>query len=290
MGIRAGLSRLIVAIMIVASLVGCRATAAEQATARISYGPGASQFGELWLPQGSTAPVPVVVLVHGGCWQSSYGLDLMDPMAADLRRRGLAVWNIEYRRLGETGGGYPGTFIDLGQAFDALRMAAQRYTLNLSKVIAVGHSAGGQLALWAAARARLPQDSPLRSADAVHVSAVVTLAGINDLAAYRQSGPACDGASTISQLINAPPRPLDQALADTSPRALLPLGVPQLIASGSSDGIVPPHFGRDYALAARAAGDKVDALDLSGADHFGLIDPSSPAWRTLIPKILAFLK
>jgi acetyl esterase/lipase len=281
---------MVAAIMIAATLVGCRATAAERATARISYGSGASQFAELWLPQATGSPVPVVVLVHGGCWRSSYGLDLMDPMAEDLRRRGLAVWNIEYRRLGETGGGYPGTFADIGQAFDALRMAAQRYPLNLGKIVAIGHSAGGQLALWAAARPRLPSDSPLKSAAAVRPGAVVTLAGINDLAAYRQSGPACGSPGTIDELIGVPARPLDRAFADTSPRALLPLGIPQLVASGASDGIVPAHFGRDYAAAARAAGDKVEAVDLPGADHFALIDPTSAAWRMLVPKILALLR
>src|SRR5258708_6571159 len=175
MGIRGGLSRLVAAVMIVGTLVGCRATAAERATTRISYGPGTSQFAELWLPQATGNPVPVVVLVHGGCSRSSYGLDLMDPMAEDLRRRGLAVWNIEYRRLGETGGGYPGTFADIDQAFDALRMAAQRYPLNLRKIVAIGHSAGGQLALWAAVRTRLPPDSPLKSVDAGRAGALGTL-------------------------------------------------------------------------------------------------------------------
>jgi pimeloyl-ACP methyl ester carboxylesterase len=119
---------------------------------------------------------------------------------------------------------------------------------------------------------------------------VVTLAGINDLAAYRQSGPACGSPGTIDELIGVPARPLDRAFADTSPRALLPLGLPQLIVSGASDGIVPAHFGRDYAAAARAAGDRPEVLDLPGADHFALIDPASPAWRALIPKILALLK
>src|SRR5215472_15163769 len=132
MSIRTSLSRLAGVAMIAASLLlGCTEPAAAQGAVRIPYGNAQSQFGELWLPQSSGAPAPVVVLVHGGCWRRSYGLDLMAPMAKDLRDRGLAVWNIEYRRLGEPGGGYPGTFADVGQAFDALRALGQRYPLNL---------------------------------------------------------------------------------------------------------------------------------------------------------------
>lgn len=290
MGIRTKLPSLVAVILWVAFLARCgESTSAEGAT-RIAYGPGPSRFGELWLPAQANGPLPVVVLVHGGCWQSSYGRDLMDPLAKDLSGRGFAVWNIEYRRLGEAGGGYPGTFNDVAQAFDALSALAQRYPLNLAKIIAIGHSAGGHLALWAAARSRLPADSPLKGTDPLRVSAVVTLAGINDLAAYRQRGPACGGAGTIDRLVGAPARVVSKALADTSPRALLPLGVPQLIVSGTQDGIVPAHFGRDYVAAARVAGDQAEPMDLPGADHFALIDPASPAWRALLPAIQALAR
>ena len=255
---------------------------------RIAYGAGPSQFGELWLPAGS-GPVPVAILVHGGCWQSSYGLDLMDPMAEDLQREGIAVWNIEYRRLGESGGGYPGTFLDVGQAIDALRGMPQRPRLDLRRLVAIGHSAGGHLALWAAARHRLPKDSALPVADPQRIGGVVTLAGINDLAAYRANGPACGGASTIDALTGARNRPPGTALADTSPPALLPIGARQIVASGTADGIVPARFGHDYAALATVAGDRVEVLDLRG-DHFALIDPGSAAWAMLRPKILDLLK
>jgi len=145
---------------------------------RIAYGQAPSQFGELWLPAGS-GPVPVAMLLHGGCWQSSYGLGLMDPMAEDLYRQGIAVWNVEYRRLGESGGGYPGTFLDVGQAVDALRNLPQRPSLDLRRLVAIGHSAGGHLALWAAARHRVPQGSALAVAEPQRIAAVMTLAGIN---------------------------------------------------------------------------------------------------------------
>jgi acetyl esterase/lipase len=255
---------------------------------RIAYGEASSQFGELWLPQ-AVGPVPVVILVHGGCWQSGYALDLMDPMAGDLYRQGIAVWNIEYRRLGESGGGYPGTFFDVGQAIDALRTSPRRAQLDLARIVAIGHSAGGHLALWAAARHRVPQGSPLRVGEPLRIGGVVTLAGINDLARYAANGPACGGAETIDALTGARTRPQGTALSDTSPAALLPIGVRQVVASGTSDGIVPARFGHDYAALAQRAGDPVELLDLPG-DHFALIDPGSSAWATLRAKIIELLK
>jgi acetyl esterase/lipase len=155
--------------------------------------------------------------------------------------------------------------------------------------VAVGHSAGGHLALWAAARHRLPPGSALAGPDPQPLAAVVTLAGIDDLARYAAAGPACGGAATIDALIGARDRPAGSAVADTSPAALLPIGVRQIVASGTNDGIVPARFGHDYAALARAAGDPVEAIDLPG-DHFALIDPGSAAWTTLRAKILDLFK
>lgn len=262
----------------------------QAATRRIAYGPAGSQFGELWMPRGGGSH-RVVVLVHGGCWQKDFGLDLMDLAADDLRQRGLAVWNIEYRRLGEVGGGYPGTFLDVGLAVDELKSLAPRYNLDLRHVVLVGHSSGGQLALWAAARHRLDKSGPLYTAHPLPVAGVVTLAGIDDLLSYRRVGPeACGGAATINALIGAGRRTKEDPFADTSPAALVPIGAPQTVISGALDLIVPPIFGADYAAKAAAAHDAVRLITIPDAGHFELIDPQAPAWTTIQETIVGMVK
>lgn len=257
---------------------------------RIAYGQDPDQFGELWLPK-ADGPRPVVVLIHGGCWQESLpGLELMDYAAASLRRRGYAVWNLEYRRLGRAGGGYPGTFEDVARGVDALRGLARSYPLDLRRVVLVGHSAGGQLALWAAAQSRRPAGGP-GAAPPLPVAGVVSLAGIDDLEAYHAKGPAaCGGPGVVEALVGAPGRSLPAAFANTSPAAMLPLGVPQVIVSGEQDPIVPPAFGSGYAAKARRAGDDVRAVVVPHVGHFELIDPLSDAWRPVAEAIRAMLR
>ena len=261
------------------------------ATARIHYGNAPSQFADLWLPDGN-GPHPVVAMLHGGCWRADLpGVDLMAYAADDLRRRGIAVWNIEYRRLGEAGGGYPSTFEDVAAAVDWLRKIADANKLDLKNVVAVGHSAGGQLALWAAARPRLPKASALRNGDPLPIKAVVSLAGIDDLAAYRASGPpACGGPRVIDLLDGTGSRSPWDIFTDTSPAEMLPLGVPQTIVSGALDPIVPAPFGRAYAAKAKAAGDPVQEITLAGAGHFELIDPQSRAFEQIRSIIRQYLK
>lgn len=264
-----------------------RATADQ----RIAYGPDALQFGELWLPRGS-GHHPVIVLIHGGCWRADLpGLELMDYMAADLRDRGYAVWNIEYRRIGHPGGGYPGTFQDVAAGLDHLRTIAPHYRLDLRRVAVSGHSAGGHLALWAAARDRLPTDSPLRTADPLPVRGVVSLAGIPDLDAYRRTGPdACGGPSTIDGLVGVQEPGGRNVFSDTSLPVLLPLGDPQVVVSGALDPIVPPRFGQEYAATATAAGDPARSVVLDGAGHFDLIDPTSAVWPQVVDALASLLR
>jgi len=246
---------------------------------RIPYGSLPSQFAELWLPA-AKGRHRVVILIHGGCWSARLpGLAMMASVAEDLRRHGNAVWNIEYRRLGEPGAGYPGSFDDIATAVDWLKTLAKTYPLDLGNVVVVGHSTGGHLALWAAARDRLPADSPLTRKDALRIKGVVTLAGIADLQTYRDRGPgACSERQVVDQFVAAAARWPDNVFADTSPVALLPLGVPQIVISGAFDPIVPAAFGRYYTQLAAAAGDKVEEITLTNAGHFELIDPSSAAF------------
>jgi acetyl esterase/lipase len=250
------------------------------AAKRIAYGTLPDQFGELWLPEG-TGPHRVVILIHGGCWLASLpGLELMTYAAEDLRQHGNAVWNIEYRRLGQAGGGYPGSFEDVATAADVLKQLAKTYSLDLSNVVVAGHSAGGHLALWAAARSRLPKSSTLYRESPLHIKAAVSLAGIADLGWYRAQGPgACGEPETVDELVGATSRRPQDVFSDTSPAALLPLGVPQAIISGTLDPIVPAALGCHYAAQAAAAGDAVQEITISGAGHFELIDPHSAVFE-----------
>jgi acetyl esterase/lipase len=249
--------------------------------AKIAYGAGSEQFVELWLPK-SAGPHPVILLVHGGCWLAELpGLELMNPMAEALRDKGFAVWNIEYRRIGSQGGGYPATFQDASAAADLMRGKAAQYGLDLNKVIAVGHSAGGHLAMWLAARGHLPAGSVLRGGEPLKIAGVVSLAGILDLKGYREDGAACGGAPTVDGITGAANRPGQDVYADTAPLALLPIGVKQAVISGGQDRIVPDHWRLSYVAAAQAAGDQPVSIGIPEAGHFELIDPKGPAWAQI---------
>src|SRR5215468_9805667 len=193
---------------------------APPADARVSYGSNEFQFGELRLPKGP-GPYPVAIVIHGGCWMSQYGLSYMGHLSAALTEAGVATWSIEYRRVGNQGGGWPGTFEDVSRAADHLRKIAKTYPLDLNRVIAVGHSAGGHLALWLAARKILPKDSPVYSPDPLPLRGVAPLAGITDL---RRVGTACD--ANVPQLMGGSATDKTAIYNQASPIDLLPLGVP----------------------------------------------------------------
>ena len=259
------------------------------ATERVHYGDAPSQFADLWMPSTSGSH-PVVILLHGGCWRADLpGLEMMTYAAEDLRQRGIAVWNIEYRRIGEAGGGFPGTFEDVANAVDWLRKLASDKKLDLGNVVAVGHSAGGHLALWAAARRRLPKSSPLTRGNPLSIKAVVSLAGIADLSTYRAEGPpVCGGPRVIDLLDGTASRGPWDVFKDTSPAEMLPIGVPQAIVSGALDPIVPATFGHAYAAKASTAGDPMLDITISDAGHFELIDPQSSGFETIRSIIARF--
>jgi acetyl esterase/lipase len=230
----------------------------------IAYGAAPQQFGELRLPAGR-GPFPAMLLVHGGCWLAEYDYVYFTRLGAWLAQRGVATFTIEYRRLGDPGGGWPGTFLDVGAAADALRTLSA--PIDLERVYAGGHSAGGQLALWLAARARLPSDSPLHVAHPQPIRGVLGLAAITDLDQYR-IGPAGSCHASVEPLLGGAPSAVAARYAQTSPLRLLPLGVRQVLVQGEHDPIVDLASVRSYVNAARAAGDAADLLLLPALGHF----------------------
>lgn len=249
----------------------------------VTYGSDPLQFGELRLPEGD-GPFPVVVLIHGGCWRSSFNLEHLAPLAVALRFNGFAVWTLEYRRLGDAGGGWPGTFRDVGQGVDRLRALATEFPLDLERVIAVGHSAGGQLALWLPSRAALAPDSELFQPDPLPLSGVLGLAPITDLARYRE-GPEDSCHAAVDPLLGGSPDAVPQRYAETSPLDRVPLGVPVWLVQGSLDEIVPAEGVRHFAAAAREAGDTVTLGEIDTAGHFEPVVPNSSTWPLVLAAV-----
>jgi acetyl esterase/lipase len=222
---------------------------------RSSYGNGTDQFGELRIPSGA-GPHPVAILIHAGCWKAEYAtLRTLAPMADALKEQGIATWNIEYRRLGQAGSGWPGSYLDVGTAVDHLRSLVARYRLDLTRVIVVGHSAGGHLALWVAARRRLPGDSPLFVKDPLHIRGVIDLAGTGDMEAFiPEEQRACQGA-VVEEMLGGKPANYPERYRQVSAIRMLPLGVPQVVIWGRLDSIAPLSLGETYIQKAQRAGD-----------------------------------
>jgi acetyl esterase/lipase len=251
----------------------------------ISYGAEKSQFGELRLPRGA-GPHPVAVVVHGGFWKSGYGLDLMNALSSAITGAGVATWNIEYRRVGEEGGGWPGTFRDVSRATNHLRAAAKTHPLDLTRVASIGHSAGGHLALWLAARPRIWKTDPLFEADPLRVSGAVSLAGVPDLARAFRDGV---GGGAVGALMGGPPGEMADRYLSSSPAELLPLGVPQILVHGERDEIVPFDLSYDYAGRAKAGGDDARLVRVPGG-HFDIIDPKMEAGKRAVAEVVALLR
>lgn len=249
------------------------------ASATVRYGQDPLQVVDLWLPRGR-GPFPTVIMVHGGCWQTGIAdRHLMDWAADDLRRRGYAVWNIEYRGVDRPGGAYPGTFVDVSAAADAIRTRAAQFHLDTRRIVAVGHSAGGHLALWLAARPRLPASSPLHSDRPLPIAAVVSLGGLPDLERNMRVDNGC-GKAISATLARG-------HFDETSVPRLAPLGVPQFLVNGTDDPIVPVELALDYRRRMTAAGDKVLIDLVPDSGHFELIAPGGRAWLTAVRLIAA---
>ncbi len=239
----------------------------------IAYGSDEFQFGELYLPAGK-GPHPVAVVIHGGYWRARYDLRHIGHFCAALAKSGIAAWSLEYRRLGNPGGGFPGTMDDVRLGASHLARIAKEQTLDLSRVVATGHSAGGQLVLWLAKQKVLP------------LRGVVPLAPVADL---KRAWELKLSGNVVEEFLGGSPAKVPDRYRAASPIELVPIGVRQRVIHGDRDDVVPIEISKGYFAAARKSGDDVTLTEPAGAGHFELIDPRTPAWaqvRDTIEKLL----
>lgn len=243
---------------------------------RLEYGTDSDQqFGHLYLPE-SEGSYPVVILIHGGCWRARVSLDYFGQAAQALTKQGITVWNLEYRRLGN-GGGWRNTFLDVAAGADFLRDVAKDYPLDLNRAVAVGHSAGGHLVHWLAARSRLDSSSELYRDTPLLLKGFISLAGIPDLAeAVKRS--ICDDAAPV-QLMGGLPSEVPERYVQGSPAELAPLACKQVFIQGRQDETVPHDYVESYVGKAAARGENVKLISLDTTGHFEVVIASTPQWK-----------
>jgi acetyl esterase/lipase len=262
---------------------------------RIFYGNDPHQFGDLWMPpasaQGSLAPV--LVLIHGGWWQAAYDLGYCGFLGEAFKKLGIAVWSLEYRRVGDAGGGWPGTMQDVAAGFDFLATVAKAYPIDLGRVVAAGHSAGGQLAFWLAGRHHVPHTTVLYEPQpTAMLRGLVGLAGAVDLRLTIDLSGYFDfrnGKPSVQSLMGGSPKDLPERYAAANPGDLLPLGVPQVLVQGENDDQIPSALPGRWADNARRQGDHVAVKIIAGADHFDVVDPESKAWPVVRDTVMGLL-
>jgi len=230
------------------------------ADARLPYGTDPNQFGDLRLPK-ATGPFSVVLNIHGGFWRAQYDLSHAGHLCAALTTKGLATWNIEYRRVGNPGGGWPGTFEDVAAAYRFLPQIAKRYNLDTAKNVVMGHSAGGQLALCLAAHETT-------------VKRAVSLAGVLDL---QQAFDLHLSNDAVVAFLGGKPKDVPEHYHEADPMQLK-IAATQWLIHGAADDVVPAFFSRNYAEKKKESGEDVHYSEISTAGHFDLIDPRSAAW------------
>ncbi|HXZ32885.1 MAG TPA: alpha/beta hydrolase [Terriglobales bacterium] len=232
------------------------------ADARVAYGTDPNQFGEIRVPK-TSGPFPVVMNIHGGFWRAQYNLAHAGHLCAALTTKGLATWNVEYRRVGNPNGGWPGTFEDVRNAYRFVSQLAQRYKLDSAKVAVMGHSAGGQLALCLAAHE-------------VSLKHVISLGGVVDL---QQAWELHLGNDAVVAFLGGKPSQVADHYREADPMRLsVPRTTTQWLIHGAEDDVVPSVLSRNYAEQKKKHGEDVHYLEISTAGHFDLIDPRSRAW------------
>lgn len=266
--------------MTVKDLLGIPPTPADHV---ISYGKDPLQFGQLRLPDGSGLH-PVIIVIHGGCWLSQYDLQHISPLATALTEEGFATWNLEYRRVGNEDGGWPNTFLDVAKGADYLRELAKKYPLDLDRVITLGHSAGGHLALWLAARHKLPRESSLYSDDPLSIQGVVSLAGVGDLG-LPEYQTICG--QVIPKMMGGNPSEVPERYAHGSPIELLPLEIPQILVQGAGDPTVSLTSAQAYHEAAEQSGDEARLIVIQEAGHFEVVVPTTSSYPEVRQAVLS---
>ena len=247
-----------------------------RADARLSYGSDPSQFLDLRIPQ-KKGPRPLVINIHGGFWRAKYTLDHASHLCAALTSSGIATANLEYRRVGNPGGAWPNTFADIRAAYQFLHQNARDHNVDKEKIVVMGHSAGGQLALCLAAHEST-------------VTRVVSLAGLVDLQRAYQLHFSNDA---VLEFLRGTPAEIPDHYREADPMQLSIPQARQWLIHGSADDVVPPTFSRDYVATKqkRAGKEKEDVhlLELPGANHFDVIDPRTPAWTQIEKTILQLM-
>jgi acetyl esterase/lipase len=242
------------------------------ADVRLAYGSEPNQFGDLRLPKGD-GPFPVAMNIHGGFWRAKYDLAHAGHLCAALASKGIATWNLEYRRVGNAGGGWPGSFEDIARGFRFVPQIAKRYRLDPAKILAMGHSAGGQLALCLAAH------EPM-------ATRAVSLAGVVDLQRTFELHLSNDA---VVEFLGGKPNEVPDHYREADPMRLPIEHAKQVLVHGIADDVIPPEFSRHYVENKKKSGEQVTLVEISKADHFDLIDPRSAAWLQVENAVLALL-
>ena len=250
---------------------------------RVKYGQSPQHFAELRIPDGP-GPFPILFVIHGGFWQAAYDLKHIGYLCAALTGKGIITCNLEYRRLGDPGGGWPGTFQDVSLATDhILEAISSDPQVDTARTAVMGHSAGGHLALWLVSRNRIPKDSPLHAAEKYRLGSAVSLAGVCDLrTAWKQRL----GNGVVARLMGGTPDQYPDRFDAGSPIELLPNGSKQILIHGTDDDIVPVSQSEKFVERAQKRGDRATLVSLKGVGHFELIDPDSYAWSNVTRSVL----
>jgi acetyl esterase/lipase len=238
------------------------------------YGTFANQECDLYFP--AVSKPPVVCLLHGGFWRTPFNRNELAAVAKDLVIRGYAIWNVEYRRVGDPGGGWPGSLLDAASGINYLAtLAARGIEIDLNRVVVIGHSAGGQLALWFSAQKK-SADIPFPNL--IQPIAAVGLAAVSDLAYASRIGA---GRGAVDEFLGGSPGQYPDRYGAASPIELLPLGIKQLIIHGAKDDVLPVGLSRSYTAAAQASGDVVEFVEVPDAGHMDFVNPGSKAHAIL---------